>query len=192
LVFPDDPNTFDKDLQFMLGDWLLVAPIYNEENTRFVYFPEGRWIDFEDDITYEGLQNCKFNVPLQKLPLFVRSGAIIPMMKKALRIPQQQINPLYLNVYPDSHSEYLLFEDKGQTFFECNMNKKDLIFTIKGQFPRGYVIRFKGIQLDKRVLLEQKGLKIPLDAKFVSQKNKQLQIRLKGIIRTRIFVSINS
>ena len=194
LAFPNDPNTYDKDLQFMLGDWLLVAPIYNAENTRFVYFPKGRWIDFEDGTIYKGIQNCKINAPLQKLPLFVRNGAIIPMMKKALRIPNNLINPLYLNVYPDSFSDYLFIEDEGQTLFECNMDKKELTFTIKGQFSRDYVIRFKGVRLNKRVFLEEEGLKIPLDTdnKFINQKNNQIKIRLNKIITTRIFMRLKS
>jgi len=192
LAFPDDPNTYDKDLQYMLGNWLLVAPIYNAENRRFVYFPKGRWIDFQDGTIFEGIQNCKINAPLQKLPLFVRNGAIIPMMKKALRIPDNLINPLYLNVYPDSFSDYLFIEDEGQTLFECNMEKKELTFTIKGQFSRDYVIRFKGVRLNKRVFLEEEGKKIPLDTKFISQKNNQIQIRLNRIIISRIYISLKS
>jgi len=192
LAFPDDPNTYNKDLQFMLGDWLLVAPIYNRENSRFVYFPKGKWIDFEDGSIYEGIQNCKIIAPLQKLPLFVRSGAIIPMMIKALRIPQHLINPLYLNVYPDYYSDFLFYEDEGQTVFESNLDKNELIFTIKGQFSRDYAIRFKGIQLDKQVYWEKEGLKIPLVANFLSQKNNQIEIRLNRIIRTRIFMSLKS
>ena len=41
LAFPDDPNTYDKDLQFMLGDSLLIAPIYDESGERSLYIPAG-------------------------------------------------------------------------------------------------------------------------------------------------------
>jgi alpha-D-xyloside xylohydrolase len=189
LAFPDDPNTYDKDLQFMLGKWLLIAPIYNRGGSRLVYFPKGRWIDFENGKIYIGPTNGRINAPLNKLPIFVRSGAIIPMMQKGLRIPKNLINPLLLQVYPALLSEYDFIEDEGQTVFECHRDKEELVFNIKGQFLRNYVISFKRKHSRNNVFVEKDGLKVSLDPKFINREKDQIQIQLIQIVNARVILN---
>lgn len=81
--FQDDPDTWRVDDQFMVGSSILVAPIIDTRESRDVYLPEGKWIDFWDEnkvisgpkkITWSG-----FKETIWKFPLFIREGAIIPM-----------------------------------------------------------------------------------------------------------------
>ena len=65
--------------QFMYGPALLAAPVYSWGKQRQVWFPPGEWIDFDSGITYEGQQTTRVPAPIEKLPLFVRSGSVIPM-----------------------------------------------------------------------------------------------------------------
>jgi alpha-D-xyloside xylohydrolase len=78
LEFPEDPQTYPLDLQYMFGAELLVAPIYNSSGHRPIYFPAGKWIDFYTHETITGPQMRFIDAPLEVLPLYVRAGALIP------------------------------------------------------------------------------------------------------------------
>ena len=81
LLYPDY-NLAHADwvqYQFMYGPALLAAPVYSWGKQRQVWFPPGEWIDFDSGITYEGQQTTRVPAPIEKLPLFVRSGSVIPM-----------------------------------------------------------------------------------------------------------------
>ena len=78
LAFPADINGYDKDLQYMLGPWLLVAPIYDESDRRSVYLPAGRWTEFWTGQTFDGPNDLNIHAPLDTLPVFVHGGAMVP------------------------------------------------------------------------------------------------------------------
>ena len=79
--YPDEPNTDTIDDQYMLGADLLVAPVMIEgARSRPVYFPAGMWHAFEDpSVTYEGPRFHEVDAPPDRIPVFVRQGAAIPM-----------------------------------------------------------------------------------------------------------------
>ncbi len=147
LVFPDDPNTCDKDLQFMLGPWLLVAPIYDAGEERMVYLPAGVWFDFWTGERYSGPATIRVHAPLDTLPLFVRGGAIVPMMQEARRIPQGRIDPLILEIYPHGDSAYLLYEDEGETAVRCKAPGDTIELSIEQPFSRQIVVHVHAADL---------------------------------------------
>jgi alpha-D-xyloside xylohydrolase len=65
--------------QFMFGPALLAAPVYSWGKQRQVWFPPGEWIDFDSGTTYRGTQTTRVPAPIDKLPLFARSGSVIPL-----------------------------------------------------------------------------------------------------------------
>ncbi|MEZ4561230.1 MAG: glycoside hydrolase family 31 protein [Thermomicrobiales bacterium] len=65
--------------QFMYGPALLAAPVYSWGKQRQVWFPPGEWIDFDSGTAYRGPQTTRVPAPIEKLPLFVRSGSVIPL-----------------------------------------------------------------------------------------------------------------
>ncbi len=119
LEYPDDPVTWGDAVkyEFLLGKDILVAPVYRPEGKRdSIYLPEGKWIDFWDGTEYEGKTTLMgYPAPLDKLPLFIRSGAIIPMQQEMMYNWQRPSDTLTLNIYPEGHSEYILYEDDGLT-----------------------------------------------------------------------------
>ena len=119
LEFPEDRATLDNSTQyqFMLGEWLLVAPVYKDELKRdSIYFPEGEWIDYWDGNKYEGRQWLNdYNAPLDKLPLFIRKGAIIPMYPEMLYDEEKPKDPVTFDIYPGGDSQFELYEDDGHT-----------------------------------------------------------------------------
>ena len=79
LEFPEDEMTHQLDRQYMLGENLLVAPIFNEEGTVSFYVPKasGNWIDFLTGKAYQGGQWYQETVDYFHLPLLVRPNQII-------------------------------------------------------------------------------------------------------------------
>lgn len=73
------------DFTYLFGDDLLVAPVVDRgARTRVVDFPPGTWIDWWDGTRYEGSQSIEVDAPLGKLPLFLREGGIIPMLRPTI------------------------------------------------------------------------------------------------------------
>jgi alpha-glucosidase (family GH31 glycosyl hydrolase) len=119
LEYPDDPVTWGKatKYEYLLGKDFLVAPVYKPEDRRdSIYFPKGKWIDYWDGTEYRGESLINnYHAPLDKLPLFVRSGAIIPMYQQMYYDWERPTDTLTLDIYPDGHSKYEMYEDDGLT-----------------------------------------------------------------------------
>ncbi|MCD6346943.1 MAG: DUF5110 domain-containing protein [Bacteroidales bacterium] len=119
LEYPDDPVTWGSDTkyEFLLGTDLLVAPVYKPEDKRdSIYFPAGKWIDYWDGTVYEGnTWISNYPAPLEKLPLFVRNGAIMPYYQQMYYDWERPTDTLTLDIYPAGDSKYTMYEDDGLT-----------------------------------------------------------------------------
>ena len=116
LNYPDDPNTYNLDDEFMIGDDLLVAPVLKPDVTeRRVYLPKGVWCDYWTSKRYEGGRTIQVRAPLEMVPMFVRAGAIIPLAPAMNYIGEKPADPLTLAVYPDEKglASASLYEDDG-------------------------------------------------------------------------------
>mgnify|MGYP002737407932 CR=1 FL=1 len=78
LEFPYDENCQVLDRQYMLGDSLLVAPIFNDEGIASYYLPDGVWTDFFTDEAVKGGRWFRRYVGYDSIPLYVRPGSVIP------------------------------------------------------------------------------------------------------------------
>ncbi|HSH66454.1 MAG TPA: TIM-barrel domain-containing protein, partial [Bacteroidia bacterium] len=119
LEYPDDATTWgtQTQYQFMSGEWFLVAPVYENTTTRKgIYLPKGQWIDYWDGTVYSGPTTLNnYNAPIDKLPLLVKAGAIIPMYPEMLYDGQKPKDPVTLDVYPSGKTSFTLYEDDGAT-----------------------------------------------------------------------------
>lgn len=120
LEFPEDEVTQSDTTkyQFMSGEWLLVAPVYKRGNWREqIYFPAGKWYDYWNGETYEGAKwLAKYEAKLDKLPVFVREGAIIPMYPVMNYVGEKATDELTLQLYPSTRkTTFNLYEDDGLT-----------------------------------------------------------------------------
>lgn len=100
--------------EYHFGNELLVAPVYEQFATsREILFPDGQWIDFWDNVSYQGGVKATVSAPIDKIPLFVRKGAIIPMRKYASSIERGTNDTLDIHIYPGEESVFTLIEDDG-------------------------------------------------------------------------------
>lgn len=118
LVFtdPSNPEYYDKDAEVMVGDSFYFAPILDEGTSRPVYIPKGRWIDYFTGQVFDGPSTIEsYDTPLDRTPLFVKAGAIIPMGPELRHVNEKLLSPLTLNLYPYGcpESRFSLYEDDG-------------------------------------------------------------------------------
>ena len=94
-----------------------MAPVYEDSPIRNdIYLPAGKWIDYWDGREFNGSTTLNsYDAPLDKLPLFVKAGAIIPMYPEMLYDGQKPADPLTLDLYPYGASSFSLYEDDGNT-----------------------------------------------------------------------------
>lgn len=86
--------------EYLFGDDLLVAPVMARGAVeRTVFFPPGRWIDWFDGVAYEGGKDATVPAPLGKLPLFLRSGGIVPMLRPTIDSVAPVADPLTVDSY---------------------------------------------------------------------------------------------
>jgi alpha-D-xyloside xylohydrolase len=77
-AFPDDPQSWRADLEFLVGPDLLAAPVTGPGTTPSVYLPPGLWVDLNTGRTVKGPQVFTRATPLDVLPLYARAGSVVP------------------------------------------------------------------------------------------------------------------
>lgn len=103
--------------QYMMGKYILVAPMFKGQEERKVVLPQGKWYDF---YTGKYVGNGEIIIAkhgLDKIPLYVKDGAIIPTMPAQRQLSKLAKDlPLTVKVYGMSNGEFTLYDDDGKTF----------------------------------------------------------------------------
>lgn len=112
--YQNDENTHNIYDEYMLGDNILVAPIYlPSKEKRDVYLPEGIWYDYWNGKEFEGGKHYLIDAPIDVIPLFIKEGAIIPKQNVQAYIGEKQIDELMIELYKGPFGEYVHYEDDG-------------------------------------------------------------------------------
>ena len=116
--FPGDPKVRDINDQYLFGPAFLVAPVTTFKATqRPVYLPAGSaWYDFYTGQRHDGGQTLQAAAPLERMPLFVRAGSIIPTGPVQQYVDEKKDAPLTVVVYTGADGEFSLYEDDGKGY----------------------------------------------------------------------------
>jgi hypothetical protein len=113
----DDPDLSGVSDAFLLGPDILVAPVTAEGVTeRDVHLPRGHWVDFWTDCIHTGAEAVLADAPLERIPVFVRAGALIPMQPVMDYVDEVPPDTLIIHVYPTvsgRREAFTLYEDDG-------------------------------------------------------------------------------
>jgi alpha-glucosidase (family GH31 glycosyl hydrolase) len=103
--------------QYMAGEYLLVAPLFTGQQTRKVVLPKGKWYDFYTGEYAGDGEVLTVAAGLDKIPVYVKDGGIIPMMPPLLHAPKagEKVN-IEIRYYGEKPGKYLLYDDDGETF----------------------------------------------------------------------------
>ena len=103
--------------QYMAGEYLLVAPMFAGQKERSVVLPQGDWYDFYTGKYVGNDERIKVAPGLDRIPVYVKDGAVIPFMEATLHAPKagQKVN-LEIRHYGKADGSYRLYDDDGETF----------------------------------------------------------------------------
>lgn len=103
--------------QYMAGEYLLVAPLFAGDTTRKVILPKGKWYDFYTGAFAGDGEVLTVTSGLNKIPVYVKDGGIIPMMKPLLHAPKagEKVD-LEIRHYGTKAGMYNLYDDDGETY----------------------------------------------------------------------------
>ena len=129
--FASDKRVWDMTDELMFGRSILAAPIvepqytvtdsiapdWKQPKTAVKYLPKGtRWYDFWTNQTYKGGQDINLQTALNRVPMFVRAGSILPLGSVMQYTGQQAWDKLEIRVYPGADGTFTLYEDEGDNY----------------------------------------------------------------------------
>jgi len=186
LEYPDDTVARGTTTQyeFLLGKNFLVAPVYSDTAIREnIYLPEGKWFDYWDGTIFKGKSFLNsYAAPLEKLPLFVKAGSIIPMYQQMNYDNEYPADTLTLDVYPGPVATFEMFEDEGSNRdYRAGKFAKTVLTAVsdptgstinevtiaaaKGSFEgrilnRNYIIQIHSSVMPKQVIVQKTKMKM--------------------------------
>jgi len=93
------------------------AVIEHKEKTRSVYLPAGtQWIDFWTGDKFDGGRNVLADAPIDKLPLMIKAGSIVPMGPFVQYSTEKPADPIELRIYPGADGSFTLYEDENDNY----------------------------------------------------------------------------
>jgi len=113
-----DENVWNIGDQFMFGPALLINPVTQAGvHSRSVYLPPAvGWYDFWTGKQISGGQRHEAFAPLEKIPLYVRAGSIIPLGPEVQYAGEKPNDPIELRIYRGADGEFEIYEDAGDSY----------------------------------------------------------------------------
>ena len=131
-LFWKTPSDFVKELEEA-----------DKPKNRKVYLPKGcNWVDFWNEKIYEGGNTYEFDAPIDKIPLLIRQGSILPLKDNMQYADENPFGELEIRIYQGADGEFLLYEDEGD-----NLNYQD------GKYS---LIKFKYNEAEKKLIISKR------------------------------------
>ena len=117
-------NTFDDKVydtrfqnQYFFGQAFMIAPFEAKKDFGNIYFPNGEWYDLYTDELTPGNNEVVKPLNINKLPVFVKGGSIIPQQSLIQSTAEVPSDTLIVHIYiGNSENNFLYYEDDGKSF----------------------------------------------------------------------------
>lgn len=145
--YPHDKMVRNICDEYLLGKFVLVAPVtVPGKFAREVYLPEGEWYDYETNEKYTGGKYILADAPLDKVPVFIRAGAILPVAEGNIQSTEDITSEnTRILTYP-GQGTFIHYEDDNETLAYREGSYNAMEYTLNGE------------KLEKKVI--HKGYKI--------------------------------
>jgi alpha-D-xyloside xylohydrolase len=110
--YPEQPAAWPVEDQYLMGDSLMVAPMVAKQTERSVYLPPGEWFNFWSGEKMAGGRRVNVTAPLEQIPLFVKSGALLPLAEPTLHTDDGASWRVSVQVYGERPAMVKLYEDE--------------------------------------------------------------------------------
>jgi len=163
-----DPNTWNVDDQFLLGTSVLVCPVTEYKATnRNVYLPEGSWYNYWSNEVLDGKQTIEVPSPIDEIPLFIKSGAILPISPEVQYATEETDEPMEIWVYAGTDGSYTLYMDDN----------------VSNEYRKGLynVIEFQYTDADSKLTIKNTG------GSLRDFKTDALELKIKNIAKDKYF-----
>src|SRR3984957_3072518 len=115
--FRTDARAIDIGDQFMYGPAFLVSPVTQPAAaSRRLYLPEAKWYDFWSGEMISGPKSIEAAAPIDRIPLYVRAGSIVPMGPEMEWSTQKPEDPIELRIYRGADGQFTLYEDENDNY----------------------------------------------------------------------------
>ena len=133
LEFTEDPNCKYLDKQYMLGDSLLVAPVFNDKSIGKFYLPEGKWTNYFTGEVKEGGKWYSEVVPYTEIPLYVKPNTILALGKEEKAVYEYEDNTrLVVYQLEDGKTASTdVYDGKGNLRVHCDVAREGNLYSIK-------------------------------------------------------------
>lgn len=99
LYHPHEPEVWAADSSYYLGPSLFTSPVVHRgETMKDTWLPPGKWVDIADLAVYEGGRHSTIPAPIQKVPLLVKDGGIVPMLDASIETLAPATDPSVVTV----------------------------------------------------------------------------------------------
>jgi alpha-D-xyloside xylohydrolase len=116
--FPQDEKVNNINDQYMFGPSLLINPVYNyKQRSKEIYLPKGQgWYNLYNGQYTEGGQTINADADYERIPVFVKSGTIIPFGPELQYTTERKADTITLYVYAGKDALFTLYEDEGTNY----------------------------------------------------------------------------
>jgi alpha-D-xyloside xylohydrolase len=115
--FRTDTRALNVGDEFMFGPAILVSPVTEPgASSRRVYLPKAKWYDFWTGRKIEGGRTIDAAAPLDRMPLYVRAGSIVPLGPDVEWATEKPADPIELRVYTGADGSFTLYEDENDNY----------------------------------------------------------------------------
>jgi alpha-D-xyloside xylohydrolase len=115
--FRTDARAQDTGSQFLFGPALLVNPVTEPGATsHHLYLPDAKWYDFWTGAGQQGGHFVDAAAPIERIPLFVRAGSILPLGPDIEYAAEKAADPIEIRVYRGANGEFTLYEDENDSY----------------------------------------------------------------------------
>jgi alpha-D-xyloside xylohydrolase len=113
-----DAKTWNVGDQFMFGPAILVNPVLKQDAThRTIYLPDAPvWYDFWSGAALKGSQEIEAEAPLDRIPLYVRAGSIVPLGPEIEYADEKPAGPVELRIFTGADGRFDLYADEGDNY----------------------------------------------------------------------------
>lgn len=116
LEYPQLPEFFDDDHEFLFGPDLFVSPVTTElQDAKVIQLPPGAWYNYWTGAKSSDRELIKMHPALDEVPVYVRAGAIVPRESLVQHTGETPGGPLELRVYPGPDCHGSLYQDDGHS-----------------------------------------------------------------------------